>query len=129
MIKCPNCENSLVKTVDGHEYELTENEVDFAKELEPYPTQPDTMRIKAAMFELKCKECQTEFTYCISCKRLMKRGDLHRITKPKWEQYGRRMVQMDGVYAEYMRCPFCGYSVGGYREKYVGESGEEENFI
>ncbi len=115
-----------MKTVDGNEYELTESEMNFAKEVEAYPTVPDVMRIKAAMFNLKCPDCDSYYTFCISCKRLVPKGSLHKITKPKWEQMGRSMVKLDGVFVEYNRCPFCGFSVGGFKEFFSDGEGPTE---
>ena len=121
-MNCPQCNTPLSKTLDGHDYELTDGEVEFAKAVSPFPTSPDIMRMKAAMFELKCGQCHTSYTLCLCCKRLVPQGELHRVTKKKWEVVGDHLTQLDGVYSEYYRCSFCGYSVGGYRERYTGEN-------
>jgi hypothetical protein len=129
-MNCPNCKITvLTKTLDGHSYEITPAEEEFAKTLSAYPTSPDTMRMKASMFELKCDQCSTTYTFCISCKRFVKHDDLQRITKPKWESFGGSLTQLEGVFVEYMRCPFCGFSVGGVRERTLTQNDAENEWL
>lgn len=126
-MNCPNCKTTaLAKVVDGHPYEVTQVEEDYAKSIAAYPTSSDTMRMKAAMYELQCETCHTVYTFCIGCKRFIKHNDLHRVTKPKWEHLGGSLERIDGMFIEYLRCPFCGYSVGGVRERIVdAQPGDE----
>lgn len=127
-MNCPICKTvALTKLLDGHSYEITAVEEQFSKDIAPYPTTPDVMRMKAAMYELHCEQCHSVFVFCISCKRFVKHSELNRITKPKWESLGSgSLMQIDGVFVEYHRCPFCGYSVGGAKERLLNAPTDNE---